>query len=92
MERGSEERRAQLKGKLCSMEVRKQSRGVKCSATEVSLSIMLWLITQRFTQREQMTLWIINYTKTGEERRKGERKKEKREYKCLGEDYILEQV
>ena len=60
------------------MEVRKQSQGAKCSVTEVSLSIMLWLITQRFTRREQMTLWIINYTKTREERRKrGKKEREK---------------
>jgi len=42
-----------------------------CSVTEDSLSIMLWLITPRFTRREQleMTQWIINYTKTEGKRR-----------------------
>ena len=44
--------------------MRKRGQGAKSSVTESSLSIMLWLIAQRFTRREQMTLQIINYTKT----------------------------
>ena len=44
--------------------MRKRDQGAKSSVIESSLSIMLWLIAQRFTQREQMTLRIINYTKT----------------------------
>ena len=47
-----------------SVVMRKRDQGVKSSVIKSSLSIMLWLIMPRFTRREQMTQWIINYTKT----------------------------
>ena len=43
--------------------------GTSIANLENGDSALLWLIAQRFTRREQMTLQIINYTKTEGKRR-----------------------